>query len=153
MQKEFLTVSYNGTNYVGYSYESLPLGAALIAAQDQVEQTADLSRSILVGNPLRMLEFQLAEREAKAFLAANFEGETPLSVKALAEAAEVSAQVATEAILTNVQALETVIHTIRTARLKSRHEIPKATSHAMAEVLADTAIDAIRASIVGVTID
>ncbi|WP_422417094.1 hypothetical protein [Pseudomonas sp. GZD-222] len=150
MQKEFLNVVHGGLSYVGYAFDNLPLPAALLAAQQQIDQVADQARTAVIGDPLRVVEYQLAEHEAKAFAATGFEGDTPPAVQAWVEAAGLEPRAAAESILAEAQAWQGALYAIRAARLKGKQAVLKATSHEQAEGFADTAIATIRASVVGV---
>lgn len=150
MQKEFLNVVYGDLSYVGYEFDNLPLPAALLAAQQQIDQVADQARTAVVGDPLRVVEYQLAEQEAKAFAAAGFEGVTPPTVQAWVDAAGLEPRAAAENILAEAQAWLDALYAIRAARLKGKQAVLKATSHEQAEGFADTAIAAIRASVIGI---
>lgn len=78
MRKDNLNVTFNGNNYTGYEkYEALPLGAALLYTAQQIDEAADNARVAVVGNSLRVVEYQLAEQEAQAFQAAGFEARCP----------------------------------------------------------------------------
>lgn len=149
MQKQFLNVLWNGDNYVGFDFEALPIGAALVVAQEQIEQAADQARSAVLGDPLRAIENQLAEDEAKAFKQAGYAGDVPLTVQALVDSQGIEPMEAAEAILQEAQAWHAALCAIRAARLKGKVEVLKATNHAQAEAYADTAINAIRASVPG----
>ncbi|MCE0875961.1 hypothetical protein [Pseudomonas monteilii] len=145
MQKTFLNVVYGDTTYNGFDFEALPIGAALLVAQQQIEQAADQARAAVLGDPLRAIENQLAEEEAKAFKQAGYDGEVPQTVQAIVAAQGVEPMEAAEAILQEAQAWHAAVCSIRAARLKGRVEVLKATTHAQAEDYADTAINAIRA--------
>lgn len=145
MQKTFLNVVYGDTTYNGFDFEALPIGAALLVAQQQIEQAADQARAAVLGDPLRAIENQLAEEEAKAFKQAGYVGEVPQTVQAVVVAQGVEPMEAAEAILQEAQAWHAAVCSIRAARLKGRVEVLKATTHAQAEDYADTAINAIRA--------
>ncbi len=150
MQKTNLTVVYGDTTYPGFEFDSLPLPVALVAAQQQIELAADQARSAVLGDPLRAIENQLAEDEAKAFKQAGYAGDVPVTVQALVDAQGVEPMAAAEAILQESQAWRSALCSIRAARLKGGVEVLKATTHAQAEAYADTAINAIRASVPGV---
>ncbi|MFP3863258.1 hypothetical protein SHV42_09910 [Pseudomonas capeferrum] len=150
MQKFLLNVLYQGNNYAGYDFDNLPLPVALVAAQQQIEQEADRARSAVMGDPLRAVEYQLAEDEASAFQAAGFAGDAPLTVQAVVDAEGIEPQQAVQNILLEAQAWRTALYAIRTARLVGKQAVLKATSHAEAEASADTAINAIRASVAAV---
>ena len=145
MQKNNLNILFGDGNYLGYEFEALPVGAALLVAAQQIEQAADQARAAVLGDPLRAVEYQMAEADAKAFMVAGFDGEVPATVQAVVDASEVSPQAATELILAESAAWRGALCEIRAARLKGKQAMLKATTHAEAESYADTAIDAIRA--------
>ncbi|WP_323614356.1 hypothetical protein [Pseudomonas putida] len=150
MRKDSLNITFNGNNYTGFEYARLPLGAALLYAAQQIDDAADNARVTVVGNSLRVVEYQLAEQEAQAFQAAGFEGAVPATVQAWVDAAGLSPQEAAENILTEAAAWKGALYTIRAARLKGKLQALKAASHDEAEAIADEAIAAINASVVGV---
>ncbi|UVL62851.1 hypothetical protein LOY54_06145 [Pseudomonas sp. B21-032] len=150
MQKQNLFVTHGGTSYAGFDYEALPLAAALIVIVQQIDLAADQSRTAVLGDSLRMAEYQLAEQEAKAFEATHFSGDMPPAVQSWADAANLSPQAAAESILAEAHAWKTALYAIRAARLKGKQSALKAGSHEEAEAIADEAIAAIRASVVGV---
>lgn len=150
MRKESLNISFNGNNYTGFDFHRLPLGAARLIAAQQIDETADNARSEVVGNTLRVVEYQLAEDDAKSFQAAGFEGEVPAAVQAWVDAAGMTPQAAAENILSEAAAWKGALYTIRAARLKGKQAALKAGSHDEAEAIADEAIAAILASVVGV---
>ncbi|MEX7554469.1 hypothetical protein [Pseudomonas monteilii] len=145
MQKDNLNILFGDGNYLGYKFEALPVGAALLVAAQQIEQAADQARASVLGDPLRAVEDQMAEADAKAFMVAGFDGPVPATVQAVVEASEVSPQAAAELILAESAAWRGALCEIRAARLKGKQAMLKATTHAEAEGYADTAIDAIRA--------
>jgi len=147
MQKTNLTVVFEGTTYPGFEFDSLPLPVALVAAHQQIEQAAEQARSAVLGDPLRAIENQLAEDEAKAYKLAGYTGEVPLTVQAVVDAEQVSAVEAAEAILVESSTWRAALCTIRSVRLKGKVDVLKATSHDEVEVIADKAIKAIRASV------
>ena len=149
MRKDSLNISFDGNNYTGFTFSALPLGAARLYAAQQVDETADSARIAVVGNSLRVLEYQLAEQEAKAFQAAEFAGEVPASVQAWADAAGLSAQEAAEGILAKAAAWKTALYAVRAARLAGKQAALKAANHDEAEAVADAAIAKINASVVG----
>ncbi|MBP2841172.1 hypothetical protein [Pseudomonas sp. PNP] len=151
MRKDNLNVTFNGNNYTGFEkYEALPLGAALLYAAQQIDEAADSARVAVVGNSLRVVEYQLAEQEAQAFQVAGFEGEVPATVQAWVDAAGLEPQAAAENILAEASKWKAALYAIRAARLKGKQQALKAASHEEAEAIADAAIFAINASVVGV---
>lgn len=149
MQTTFLNVVYGDTNYNGFEFQALPMGAALLVAQQQIEQAADQALAATLGDPLRAIENQLAEAEAKAFKLAGYAGDVPLTVQAVVEAQGVEPSEAAESILQEAQVWHAAVCSIRAARLKGKVEVLKATTHAQAEAYADEAINAIRTSVPG----
>ncbi|WPO31306.1 hypothetical protein REH59_06545 [Pseudomonas sp. BO3-4] len=145
MQKSSLNVVFGDNNYIGFEFGNLPVGAALLVAAQQIEQAADQARAAVLGDPLRAVEYQMAEADAKAFMVAGFDGEVPATVQAVVDASEVTPQAATELILSESAAWRGALCEIRAARLMGKQAMLKATTHAEAEGYADTAIDAIRA--------
>jgi hypothetical protein len=145
-----LNFSYQGQLYVGYEFSQLPLAAALVAACQQIDQTADVARRAVLGDSLRALEYERAAAEAKAFAAGGYVGVMPPSVQAWADAAELGPQAAADSIIVEADAWQAALYAIRAARLKGKQRVLKASSHAAAEALADTAIAQIHESIAGV---
>ena len=150
MRKESLNITLNGENFTGYKFAELPLAAALLIAAEQIDDAADNARVAVVGNSLRVVEYQLAEQEAQAFKAVGFEGPVPGTVQAWVDAADLSPQAAAESILTEAAAWKGALYAIRAARLKGKIQALKAASHDAAEAIADEAIAAINASVSGV---
>lgn len=150
MQTQNLNIEFGGRTYAGFSFDSLPLDAALLAAALQVDQAADQARSAVLGDPLRAVEYRMTADEAESFAAAGYAGEVPATVQAWMDAAGLDAQAATESILHESRAWKGAIYAIRAERLKGKQDVLKATSHEQAEALADVAISAIKSSIQGV---
>lgn len=145
MQKTFLNVVYGDTNYNGFDFEALPIDAALLVAQQQIELAADQARAVVLGDPLRAIENQMAESEAKAFKQAGYVGDVPPTVQVVVDVQGVEPVEAAEAILQEAKAWHAALCSIRAANMKGKVEVLKATSHAQAEASADAAIAAIRA--------
>lgn len=150
MNTQNLNVIFAGTSYTGFAFSALPLGAALLAAAQQVDKEADAARRAVVPDTLRAFEHDLAAAEANAFAASGYVGDMPPFVKAWAAAAELEPQAAADSIIAEASAWNGALLAIRTARLKGKQGVLKATSHDAAEALADTAIADIRDSIAGV---
>jgi hypothetical protein len=144
MQKNTLNVVFGGSNYIGFDFENLPVGAALLVAAQQIEQAADQARTAVLGDPLRAVEYQMAEQEAKAFKLTGFVGDVPATILAVVDASGVEPQAAAELVLAESVAWRDALCAIRAARLKGKQAMLKATTHAEAEAHADTAINAIR---------
>lgn len=150
MQKQNLSIVYGETMFTGFNYEDLPLPAAVLAAAQQIDLTADQARASVVVDALRVVEYEMAEREAQTFKAAGYQGAVPPTVQAQVDAAGMTPQEAADSILVEASAWRGALYEIRAARLKGKQAALKAETHAEAELMADTAIAAIRASVVGV---
>jgi hypothetical protein len=150
MQTKNLNVVYLGQSYAGFDFSGLPLAAALIVATRQIDEASDAARTAVLGDPLRAVEYGRAATEARAFAAANYAGSMPPTVQAWADAAELEPQAAADSIIAEADAWQAALYAIRAARLKGKQRVLKAVSHEVAEVLADEAIAAIRASVQGV---
>ncbi|MCE1059114.1 hypothetical protein LU646_14630 [Pseudomonas alloputida] len=150
MQTTNLSVDFGGRALIGYEFAELPLGAALLAACQQIDAAADVARRNVLGDSLRALEYQTAEAEARVFAQAGYTGEAPPTVQAWMDAADLDAQAATDIILQEAAAWKGALYKIRAARLKGKQDVLKRTTHEAAEAVADEAINAIHASIQGV---
>lgn len=150
MQTTNLNVTFNGELFAGYDYTLLPLGAARIAAAQQIDQAADSARRAVLGDSLRAVEYRLTADEAERFAAASYAGPVPATVQAWMDATGLDAQAATDSILVEANAWKAVIYAIRAERLKGKQDALKAGSHEAAEAVADAALAAIRASVQGV---
>ncbi|WP_416465688.1 hypothetical protein [Pseudomonas sp. LFS044] len=150
MQTSNLSVTFGATSYVGWDYTALPLGAALLAAGQQIDAAADLARRVVLGDSLRAVEYQLTATEAEAFAAAGHVGDVPPTVQAWMDAVGKDAVSATADILDEAAAWKGALYQIRAARLKGKHQALLADSHAAAEAIADAAIAEIQAGIQGV---
>ncbi len=150
MQTQNLNVVFQGQPLVGFSFSNLPLGAALQVAAQQVDEAADQARLAVIGDPLRAIEYQVTEQEAKAFAQSGYEGEAPPTVQAWMDAAGLEAKAAADSILTEAAAWMGALYAIRAARLKAKQAVRKAANHEAAEAIADEAIAAIKAGVEGV---
>lgn len=150
MQTSNINVIFEDRAYVGFEFAELPLGAALQAAMEQIDQAADLARRAALGDSLRALEYQITADEAKSFAAAGYVGEVPPTVQAWMDAADLDAQEATDNILQEAAAWKNALYKIRAARLKGKQDVLKRTTHEGAEAVANEAVAAIQVSIQGV---
>ena len=150
MRKENLNIVLNGLSYVGYSFDTLPLVAALAAAAAQIDEEADSARTAVLGDPLRAVEYRLTAEEAERFAAANYTGPVPTTVQAWMDAAGLEPQAATDNILAEASAWKGSVYAIRAARLMGKQQVLKAQTHDAAEALTDAAIATIRESVQGV---
>lgn len=147
MQTTNINVTFEDRAYVGFEFTDLPLGAALQAAMEQIDQAADLARRAVLGDSLRALEYQITADEAKVFAEGGYQGEVPPTVQAWMDAADLDAPAATDNILQEATAWKNALYKIRAARLKGKQDVLKRTTHEGAVAVADEAIAAIHASI------
>ncbi|WP_368607572.1 hypothetical protein [Pseudomonas fulva] len=147
MQTRNLNVTFGGSVYAGFNFEDLPIEAARQAAVAQIDQAADLARSLIVSDPLRALEHQKAAAEARGFSAAGYAGDMPAYVQAWADAAGLDARAATDSIIAQADAWDQVLLALRAARLKGKQEVLRAGTHDVVETLCDGALTAISAAI------
>jgi len=145
-----LNVVFNGQSYVGFDFSLLPLEAAKLAANAQIDQAADVARRAVLGDSLRALEYQAAAQEAETFAQAGYTGQVPPTVQAWMDAAGLEAQAATDSILAEAAAWKGALYKIRAVRLKGKQDVAKAASHDAVVPIADAAIAAILASVEGV---
>jgi len=150
MQTQNLTIEYGGRLLAGFAFSELPLDAALLVACQQIDQSADLARRLVLGDTLRALEYQTAAQEAAEFALGNYEGVVPPTVQAWMDAADLEAKPAADSILVEAAAWKGAMYQIRAKRLKGKQDVLKATSHGAVEAIADDAIAAIHACVQGV---
>lgn len=150
MQTQNLTIEYGGRLLAGFAFAELPLDAALQVACQQIDQSADLARRLVLGDTLRALEYQTAAQEAATFAQGNYEGVVPPTVQAWMDAASLEAKPAADNILAKAEAWKGAMYQIRVHRLKGKQDVLKATTHAAVEAIADAAMLAIHASVQGV---
>ena len=101
-----------------------------------IDIEADIIREFVVGNPVRVFEYQWAESEATTYKAAGYTGTVPVSVSSWATAKGWSAQQACDDILMAAQAFRSVMATIRNTRLIGKEQIRAASTD---EAAAETA--------------
>ena len=88
-----------------------------------IDVEADIIRTRVVGDPVRVFEYQWAESEATAFKAANYTGNVPVSVSSWATAKAWTAQQACDDILVAAQTFRSVMAAIRNTRLIGKEQI------------------------------
>ena len=101
-----------------------------------IDIEADIIREFVVGNPVRVFEYQWAESEATTYKAAGYTGTVPVSVSSWATAKGWTAQQACDDILMAAQAFRSVMATIRNTRLIGKEQIRAASTD---EAAAETA--------------
>ncbi|MCL9847348.1 phage tail protein [Ralstonia solanacearum] len=108
--------------------EDAKLKASLLVALrqrlcDQLDAAADAVRLAVVGDPLRVVEYQRAADEALAYRTAGYAGDVPLSVQSAADAKGETPQQAANAILAKHAEWDAVLYDIRALRLKGKEAI------------------------------
>jgi len=111
----------------------------------KIDQEADAARLLIVGDSLRVVEYQRAEAEAKVFAAAGYTGTVPPSIVSWAEAKGWSAQDATDDILRASTAWNAALYAFRDIRLKGKEAVRNVASSSAAQTAADAAIAQINA--------
>ncbi|MDB0511064.1 phage tail protein [Ralstonia solanacearum] len=111
---------------------------------DQLDAAADAVRLAVVGDPLRVVEYQRAAEEAQAYQAAGYAGDVPLSVKSAADAKGESARQAADDILAMHAAWNAALYDIRARRLAGKEEIRNGAAEDAARAAADRAIAGVR---------
>ena len=120
-----------------------------LALCNQLDAAADAARLSVVGDPLRVVEYERAATEAKAFRAAAYSGDVPISVQTAADATGQTPQEAAEDIL-NMNALwNAALYRIRGLRLKGKEAIRNAESEADARQAVQDAERMIRTTLPG----
>ncbi|QOK96358.1 phage tail protein [Ralstonia pseudosolanacearum] len=129
--------------------EDAQLKAALLVALrqrlcDQLDAAADAVRLAVVGDPLRVVEYQRAADEAQAYQAAGYAGDAPPSVQSAADAKGSTAREAADDILAMHAAWNAALYGIRALRLAGKERIRSAASEEATRTTADQAIAGVR---------
>lgn len=134
--------------------EELTAGLARKAADETAQRTAlcaaidhaaDAARLLIVGDSVRVVEYQRAEAEATAYAAAGYTGTVPPTVQSWAEAKQWTAQAAADDILRASAAWNTALYALRDIRLKGKEAVKTAATAADAQAAAATAEAQIKA--------
>lgn len=147
MQTQNINVFFDGQQMIGFTFQELPIAAAQLVACQQIDQAADAARIAVLGDTLRALEYQTAAQEAQAFADAGYAGDAPPTVQAWMDAADLTPQAAADSILAKAGAWKTALYAIRTVRLVGKQKVLKASTHDLAETIADEAIAKISESV------
>lgn len=146
MQKQNLFVVHGGISYAGFNFEDLPLEAALQVAIQQIDLEADKARLMICGDTLRVMEQQLAEEQARAFLQSTSKESVPQVVKDFAELLGTDAEVAAARLLEQGDEWRDAVRAIHSARLQGRRAVERSNSHTQVEASTDAVLLRIRAS-------
>ena len=135
---------------IGWGYDGVSFSPPVVTfpGTDElcklIDDTADSARLTIAGDPLRVVEYQRAETEAKAFATDGYTGTTPPSVASWAEAKGWTAQEAADDILRASAAWNAALYAFRDIRLKGKEAV-KIAVQADAQAAADAAIAQINA--------
>lgn len=110
-----------------------------------VDAEADAARRAIVGDPLRVVEYERAAAEAQAYKNAGYRGDLPPAVASWAEAKGWDGQQAADNILAEAAAWNAALYGLRSLRLKGKEAIRAAIDQSAAQATADTAVAQIRA--------
>lgn len=115
----------------------------------KIDGEADSARLRIAGDPLRAIEYQLAEQEASAYRTAGYTGTVGGTVQSWADAKGWTAQAAADDILAVAAAWNQALYALRDIRLKSKEMVRAASDESAATTDADTAIAQIQAVLTG----
>ncbi|BCL91380.1 hypothetical protein MAFF211479_10810 [Ralstonia solanacearum] len=118
---------------------------------DQLDAAADAVRLAVVGDPLRVVEYQRAADEAQAYQAAGYAGEAPPSVQSAADAKGSTARAAADEILAMHAAWNAALYGIRSLRLAGKERIRNAVSEDAVRTATDQAIAGVRGVLAGMS--
>lgn len=114
-----------------------------------IDRSADAARLKIAGDPLRAIEYQLAEQEAAAYRAAGYTGAVGGAVQSWADAKGWTTQAAADDILAVAAAWNQALYALRDIRLKGKEAVRAAADEAAATIAADAAIAQIQAVLTG----
>lgn len=106
--------------------ETLSISEVVIRSLKKIDHVADITRTSVVGDPVRVKEYERAEQQAKAFQNAGFEGPVPSSVGSWATAKGWTPQLAAEDILSASLRWYTALDGIRALRLIAKESVRNA---------------------------
>lgn len=109
-----------------------------------IDAEADASRLAIAGDPLRMIEYERAAIEARAYKDAGYSGAVPPAVVSWAEAKGWSGKDAADNILAEAAAWNQALYTLRDMRLKGKEAVRVAGDEEAATLAAEAAIAQIR---------
>lgn len=105
----------------------------------KVDQQADAARAKVVGDPVRVKEYEIAQSQAEVFKGSGYTMDpVPQYIKSWAEAKEWTAQQACDDILAAAALWMGALGAIRDLRLKAKESIRGAASSSAAQATFDT---------------
>ena len=110
-----------------------------------IDAAADGARTRIVGDPVRVFEYQEAESDAKAFAANDYTGAVPLTIAVWAQAKQWTAKQATDDIINASNLWRSALIGLRQARLIGKESVRSAVTDDDALPYYETTISTIKA--------
>lgn len=101
----------------------------------KIDDLADKARLAVVGDPVRVKEYEMAEIGAKSYRDAGYAGAVPEVVRAWAEAKNWTPQQSADDIIAASDRWYAALFAIRELRLKAKEAIKASTSKAQADAM------------------
>lgn len=130
--------------------ETAALVDVIAAAVLQVDVIADHARAAVVGDPVRVKEYERAQQQAEQYRDAGFAGTVPAGVACWAVAKEWTPQRAAEDILAASARWLGALDGIRALRLQAKEDIRRATTNAQVDSILATFTATLAAAMQGV---
>ena len=131
--------------------DARPLTLAISQTLSDVDRSADTARLLVVGDPVRVKEYERAEQQARAFRNDGYIGDVPASVECWAAAKGWSAQHAADDILAASVRWYAALDGIRALRLAAKEGIRNATTNSAADAILANFSAALTTAMQGVT--
>ena len=109
-----------------------------------IDNAADSARQRIVGDAVRVIEYQMAEVDATAFKAAGYTGAVPASVGVWAQAKSWTPQQAADDILSAAASWRQALIGLRQARLMGKEAVRNAADFTAATAAANQAVGQIK---------
>lgn len=109
-----------------------------------IDNAADSARQRIVGDAVRVVEYQVAEADATAYKTAGYTGAVPASVGVWAQAKGWTAQQAADDILAAAASWQQALIGLRQARLMGKEAVRQATDISAASDAAAQAVSQIK---------
>ena len=114
-------------------FPATPMPIVIAESCKQIDYKADTARVQIIGDPLRIVEYQRAYAEATDFKNANYTGDVPLTVKSWMDAKAWTAQEAADDILHMGGLWTDALYGLRDIRLKGKEAVRASTDEASAK--------------------
>lgn len=100
-----------------------------VAMTERIDQVADAKRLQILGDTTRAFEYQAAEKGAKDYEAAGFDGPVPDDVMSWAVASNITPKEAAEDIIREAKLFNFARSAIRAIRLQGKQDVRSAATH------------------------